>query len=200
MSTLASQLAPFLDAVAARTATPGGGAVAAGAGAMACAMARMVAIYSVGDSDDAETAALPEQLERADHLLRRLADEDATAYLALTEAMKKLKADPSAKDAYDLAVGVAAAVPMEIAAAAGQSLDLMRRLVPVASKYMVSDLGVAAVLAEAAVRAAGYMVRANTVIMENPDVRRDTEQAFDALATKATERLSAIQSALSARG
>ena len=197
MSTIATQLAPFLDAVAAKTSTPGGGAVAAASGALACSMARMVALYSSGDSDDGEVTALPEQLERADHLLRRLADEDATAYLALTEAMKKRKADPSAQDEYDLAVGVAAAVPMEIAAVAGQSLELMARLVPVASKYMLSDLGVAAVLAESAVRSAGYMVRANTVIMGSADARSDTEQAFDTLSAKAAERLKTIQAALS---
>ncbi len=41
----------FLDEVADRTPTPGGGAVSALAGALACAMARMVAAYSEPNRD-----------------------------------------------------------------------------------------------------------------------------------------------------
>ncbi len=199
MSMLASQLAPFLDAVAAKTPTPGGGAVSAGAGALACSMARMVAVYSIGDSADADVAALADQLERVDHLLRRLADEDAVAYRALTDATRKLKADASTKGEYELAVNIAATVPMEIATVACRSLDIMTKLVPAAKKYMLTDLGVAAVLAEASARAAGYMVRANTIIMPNEDVRRQTEQALDDLLTKSAARLVDIQTALSSR-
>lgn len=173
--------------------------MAAGAGALACSMARMVAVYSIDPSGDDEASALPEQLERADLLLRQLADEDAVAYQTLSDATKKLKSDPSAKDDYELAVNVAAAVPMEIATVASRSLDLIAKLVPVGRKYMLTDLGVAAVVAEATVRAAGYIVRANTVIMSDADARKHSEHAIDELIARSSAKLVDIEAALSAR-
>ncbi len=155
----------FLDQTADRTPTPGGGGVTALAGALACAMGRMVAAYSVGKKTDAAVAARVQEaalrLERADQLLRALITEDAKAYTAMTEAAKAAKADPSKEGGRQAAILAAIAVPMEMAALSSSALETMDEFKSIASKYLLSDLGVAAVLADATARASRYSVRIN---------------------------------------
>ncbi len=193
----------FLDAVAAKKPTPGGGGVTAAMGALACAMARMVAAYSPGRNADAETVAsvqsLLAQLERLDHVLRGLVDEDARAYLALTAATKCAKEDPSTAADRDAALGVAVSVPLEIAAVASESLHIMERLLPVAGRYLLSDLGVAATLAAASVRAASYMVRVNTALLEEGNSKRETDAEIDRLIGKSSKTLTRIEANLADR-
>lgn len=195
--------AAFLDAVAAKQPTPGGGGVTAAMGALACAMARMVAAYSPGRNSDAETVAsvqsLSAQLERLDHVLRGLVDEDARAYLALAAATKSLKEHPSTSTERDTALGVAVSVPLEIAAVACESLQVMERLLPVAGRYLLSDLGVAATLAAASVRAASYMVRVNTALLEEGDSKRETDAEIDHLVGKSARTLQRIETGLANR-
>ena len=193
----------FLDAVAAKTPTPGGGGVTAAMGALACAMARMVAAYSPGRNAEAETVAsvqtLLAQLERLDHVLRGLGDEDGRAYLALTAATKRAKQDPSAAGDRDTALGVAVSVPLEIAAVSSESLQVMERLLPLAGRYLLSDLGVAATLASACVRAASYMVRVNTALLKEGAGKRETEAEIDQLTSKSVNTLKRIETGLADR-
>jgi len=187
----------FLDAVAAKQSTPGGGAVAAAGGALACALARMVAAFSAGGKHDAESRRVidesAKQLERADRLIRGLLIEDMRAYEALTAASKQAKADPAARPEYQTALKVAATVPMEIAATACEALALTERLLPVASRHLASDLGVASVLAEATVRAASYMVYVNAYALDDPELRQKTSHAISQLLVRARDSLTRIE-------
>jgi formiminotetrahydrofolate cyclodeaminase len=155
----------FLDAVARRTPTPGGGSVAGAAGALACALARMAADYSMGKDTVSNirdrTEAVLNRLRGADEILRGLVTQDAVAYAAMSAAGKAARDNPAAKSAYQDAVLAAVAVPMETAALASHALAAMDELKDFANRQLLSDLGVAAVLAEAAARAAWYMVAVN---------------------------------------
>lgn len=199
----ACQLDEFLDDVAARRPTPGGGAVAAAAGALACAMARMVAEYSPGKGADAgakkTVAALTEPLGRADRMVRRLIVEDAAAYSALKEAAKRFKADPSTKADHEGALAVAISVPLEIAAVGCEALDIMKRLVPSANRYLLGDLGIATVLAEASVRAAAYMVRVNAGSLGDADRTGQADRQIDRLLERSLETCADIEVALRGR-
>ena len=150
----------FLDAVAAREPTPGGGSVAAAAGALAASMARMVAAYSPARDADANAfaaiRAASAELAEADRMLRGLVNEDAAAYQSYVEARKSGDADERKR-----ATALALAVPMEVAAVACSVLRTLDRCKDACNRNLVSDLGVAAVLAEACVRAAAYNVRVN---------------------------------------
>lgn len=155
----------FLDQTADRTPTPGGGGVTGGAGALACALARMVTAYSTGkntkpdDRTRLETTA--GMLHRADQLLRALITQDAVAYTNMTEAAKIAKDDPASQSAYEDAVLAALAVPMEMAAIASNVLLTMDGCKDIVNRYLLSDLAIAAVLADAAARAARYTVQIN---------------------------------------
>ncbi|NOS99204.1 MAG: cyclodeaminase/cyclohydrolase family protein [Phycisphaerales bacterium] len=193
----------FLDALAGRTPTPGGGSAAAAVGALGCAMARMVAAYSPGkgaaDDERRTVADLSQRLERADRLVRALIIEDERAYASLTEAARRLKTDPTHRRAHETARGVALAVPLQVAAAACESLHLMEQLLPVANRNLVSDLGVAAVLARASVRAAAYMVYVNAYELDDPEARQKIDHEIDALAARADASLARIETNLADR-
>lgn len=158
-------LGAFLDGVAARTPTPGGGGVAATAGALACSMARMVAAYSIGKrtkpEDRARIEGISAKLADADRLMRELITADAAAYTEMTGAGKERDAGSDGESRYAQTVLTAIGVPMEMAAIASNALTQMDELKSIASKYLVSDLGVAAVLAGGCARAARYSVRIN---------------------------------------
>lgn len=174
-------VAGFLDALAARTPTPGGGGAAGVGGALAAAMARMVAAYSTSARSTPEVAravqAWSQRLEKADHLMRQLALEDAAAYEALTSAGKALRAAEQAAGgagvptdtahAHRAALGVAIGVPMEMLATLAALLHSLDESKSLASRYLLSDLGVAAALAFGAARAARYSVLVN--VRELPD-------------------------------
>jgi len=101
------------------------------------------------------------RLRGADEILRGLVTQDAVAYAAMSAAGKAAHDIPAAKPAYQDAVLAAVAVPLEAAAAASHALSAMDELKDFANRQLLSDLGVAAVLAEAAARAAWYMVAVN---------------------------------------
>ncbi len=193
----------FLDAVAAKAPTPGGGGVAAAVGALSCAMGRMVGGYSPGknapEADGAIVGQAVAQLERADRLLRALIVEDARAYSALSDAGRKLNDDPATASDHDAAVGVAIAVPLEVAALAAESLSVLERLLPASNRYLLSDLGVAAVLADATVRAACYLVRVNLRGIRDGDSRRGSASDADRLIIRARASLGRIESILADR-
>ncbi len=162
-------VAEFLDRLADRTPTPGGGAVAAAAGALSCAMGRMVAAYSVGKKTSEEVRGrvepAREKLRRLDELLRRLMAEDAVAYAHMTSV------DRSDVPAHQAAVIAAVSVPLDIAAAASEALEVLDGLKADASRYLLSDLGVAAVMADATARSAAYSVRVNLPEVADPGTR-----------------------------
>ena len=119
----ASLARPFLDAVAAPSATPGGGSVSAYAGAMAAALGQMVAGLSrKKKSQAAHGNQLSEQLEEmrktADELTNAI-DRDATSYDAVMAALKLPQGSAEETGQRGLAIQAAtkgaAEVPLEVA-------------------------------------------------------------------------------------
>ena len=155
----------FLNQSAMRVPTPGGGSVTAAAGALGGALARMVVAYSVNKKTDPvvreamDSAAV--KLNRADQLLRALITRDAVAYAAMTALGKAMRDDPSQEPEYRQAVFDAVAVPMEVAAVASGALTTMDEIKETANRFLLSDLAIAALLADAAAQAARYTVLIN---------------------------------------
>jgi glutamate formiminotransferase/formiminotetrahydrofolate cyclodeaminase len=155
----------FLDAAAAKKPTPGGGAVAALAGALAASMGEMVLNYSVGKKD---LAAHVEQLKgalssfnRARQLLVQLMVEDQSAFETIS-AIKKLPADSTERqDRFPAALLACIRTPQTIAATGVAILELCDQLADRVNCYLLSDLAVCADLAMATVRCAVYNVRVN---------------------------------------
>ncbi|HEY2805960.1 MAG TPA: glutamate formimidoyltransferase, partial [Gemmatimonadales bacterium] len=159
-------LGGFLDAVASAEPAPGGGTVAAIAGAMAAALGAMVGRLTVGRKKyvevEAEFRALIDQAEGLRSRLTRLADEDAAAYGAVMKAyaIPKDKADER-KAALQSAMLAAAEVPMRTLEAARDVAKLCARAAVAGNVNARSDGGVGGMLAGAAARGAYYNVLIN---------------------------------------
>ena len=148
---------------------PGGGSAAALAGAMAAALVAMVAELTSGRSEYATHEAAVNELRvsalahRA--LLLELAEEDAVAYDSVVRARRLPKDSDSERevraDALRIAMLDAARVPLRTAVVAAEVLELAERIAPIGNRNAVSDAGVAAQLAAAALRGALLNVRIN---------------------------------------
>ncbi|HEU4996201.1 MAG TPA: glutamate formimidoyltransferase, partial [Gemmatimonadaceae bacterium] len=160
-------LGGFVASVAAPTPAPGGGTVAALAGALGAALAQMVAGLTVGKKKYA--AVEPEMKEialQASGLVNELTSlmkRDADAYTAVMAAYK-LPDEPEAaaasrKEAIAKALIGAAEVPLETARACVRVLELAAAVAARGNTNAVSDAGVAALLSEAACKGAVYNVR-----------------------------------------
>ena len=159
---LAALAQPFLDAVSAPTATPGGGSVAALAGALAASLGEMVAGLSRKKKSQSAFAedlnASIEAMRQAASKLAGAIDRDAQSFEAVMAALKLPK--ESAEDgtrreaAIDTATRDAAEVPMETALSAVEVFEKLMQLEALAAPSMLSDLHVGRLMAAAAARGA----------------------------------------------
>lgn len=159
----------FVSRVASASPTPGGGSVAAHAGALGAALAQMVAGLTVGRKkyaaveDEARTIA--EEASRLRRTLAQLVVRDAESYDAVRAAYQ-LGSDTddaarARRDAIHAALFNAADVPLETARAATHVCALAARVAQIGNRNAVSDAAVAALLAEAACKGAVWNVRIN---------------------------------------
>lgn len=191
----------FLDRVAERSPTPGGGSVTGVAGALACTLARMVAAYSVRkDTEPSAREAIDRaasRLRRADQIIRALISRDAAAYTKMTAAAKAWRAsdrkDPEAEAAYRDAVMEATAVPMEMAAVASNALADMDEFKSFASLYLLSDLAIAAVLADATARSARCTMWVNTREISDAETRLRLSANIDRVMLHCASHLASIE-------
>jgi len=162
-------IAKYLDDAAKRLPAPGGGSVAALAGALAASMASMAANFTVGNERfrrvEPRVKRLLAQSERARKRLLVLMDEDVAAYSAYskasrlprrTAAQKKVRARVMQK-----ATKGALRVPLNAVRVCLKILEITEQLVDVANPYLISDVGVSAALAEGALDAASLNVEVN---------------------------------------
>ena len=159
----------FLGAVASSSPAPGGGSVAAHAGALAAALAQMVAGLTIGKkkyaSVDGEMKELSIRAAALTNTLSALVKRDADAYTGVSSAYalpKETDTDKAARDqAIQGALLKAADVPLETARACAEVAELALTAAERGNTNAVSDAGVAALLAEAGCKAASYNVRIN---------------------------------------
>jgi glutamate formiminotransferase/formiminotetrahydrofolate cyclodeaminase len=168
-------LSGFVSSVASSTPTPGGGSVAAHVGALAAALAQMVAGLTVGKKKYAAVEAEMKQvaLDAADlgNTLAALVDADARAYTGVSDAYKLPKEpdDAAVRRAEAIAVALLGAshVPLETARACARVAELAALVATRGNTNAVSDAGVAALLADAACRGAAYNVRINVAALDD---------------------------------
>jgi formiminotetrahydrofolate cyclodeaminase len=180
----------FLNAAAARQPTPGGGSVAALAGALGASMGEMVLNYSVGKESlaqfEPELKEALAELTRARGLLLALMTEDQIAYEALTAARKLPETSPTRQSEFNVALLASIRVPQAMGATALAILELSEKLVEKVNYFLLSDLAVCCELAMATVRCASYNVRANLPDLHDPADREQIEQSARRLIERGT--------------
>lgn len=165
----------FLASVASSNPVPGGGSIAAHAGALAAALAQMVAGLTIGKKKYAAVEAeMKEAALKAVSLgntLTSLVKRDAEAYSLVSEAYKlpKEPADAAARrtEAVTSALLKAAEVPLETARASVEVAQIAALVAEKGNTNAVTDAGVAALLAEAACKGADYNIRVNVSALDD---------------------------------
>jgi glutamate formiminotransferase/formiminotetrahydrofolate cyclodeaminase len=188
--------AAFLDRLASSAPTPGGGSVAALCGALGAALVSMVSRLTLGSKKYVEVhEPIKEILQRSESMRSKLAnliDRDAEAFEKVLRAYKMPKGSDGEEKARGAAIerGLveAIAVPLETMELAEGVLELASRVAAVGNVKAISDAGVAAYMAEAAVRSAALNVRINAAALADESERRRSltraERSLEAVRTK----------------
>ncbi len=162
------KLSDFLEKIAAKTPTPGGGSVSAAVGAMGAALGVMTARYS--ESTESEGA-----LDELKNEFLTLVDADAEAYGQVNSAMALPKDSEETKrrrkEALQIALGEASEVPLKGMLLANRGLKSLADLAPKCNKHLTSDLSASATFLEGALTGCGENVRVNAVALTDK-VRR----------------------------
>jgi glutamate formiminotransferase/formiminotetrahydrofolate cyclodeaminase len=162
----------WIDELAGSTPVPGGGSAAALAGTLAAALVAMVARLTIGRKAYAGVEGRAKEIEaEADRLrgeLRRLVDEDAAAYTAVSQAYKIPKDDPARANVINEGLLGAARVPLTVARVTATVRKLAQEMEQMGNKNARSDARVAEGLARAAIAGALENVRVNVESLSDP--------------------------------
>jgi glutamate formiminotransferase/formiminotetrahydrofolate cyclodeaminase len=188
-------LQEFVDETSRDSAAPGGGSVAALAGALGAALAAMVANLPHPKSAFTEVREhLEEVAVAAQALKQRLLDaidEDTWSFQALMEANRMTGPDKEA--AVREATLGAAKVPLEVAETCPEIVGLCARARELGMEASASDAGVGAGMARAAALGAAMNVRINLQEMgEDPDAREMLARA-DAAVRATREKAASVE-------
>ena len=162
-------LAAFLDELASSSPAPGGGSVAALAGALGSALTAMVCNLTIGKKKyaavEGEMKKILAQAEKMRGLFTALIDEDTRAFNKVMEAFSLPKDTEPQKALRSAAIREATKeatnVPLEVMKHCIDALALTQQVAASGNVNSVSDAGVSAYMLHAAVEAAALNVRIN---------------------------------------
>ena len=179
---------PFIEQLAAPTATPGGGSASAAAGAMAVALATMVVGMSRGKKAyqqyERELSDAVTQLNRLREELKASIDLDAASYADVMKAYKDAKtaAPEVGERLVSDALKNATRVPLDIAQKSEEVRRLVESLKPITSKNMWSDLAVASSLAKTAIEGGLANVQINLQELKDEAFKAEMNKSVQGLA------------------
>ncbi len=179
----------FLDELASSAPAPGGGSVAALAGALGAALISMVNNLTIGKEKYAavqdDIKALLAKSESLRQKLTGLLEEDVAVYTRLSQTMKMPRETEEQKtaraQAMDRDLKAAADVPLRVAEACVAVMELCRPVAEKGNVNAVSDVGVGILLAEAGLRSAALNVLINLGWIKDDRYVLDTRNKLDAL-------------------
>lgn len=184
-------LTQLLDEVAAETAAPGGGAVAAWAGALSGSLVEMAAAFANGHPELADQEdrfrIIGQRARTLREMALELADEDAKAFAPVLTARRLDRDDPGRADQIREASSSAAQPPMTVARICAELAELGAELAESGNANLVGDALAGTLLAEAACAAAARLVAIN-LAGEDGDPRLAEAAALTERALEARHR------------
>ena len=177
-------LKTYLDALAAKTSTPGGGAVAAVVAAEACSLLSMVANFSKAET--AKDIAARAQASIAN--LLELGDQDT---LAFESVMKAFKGEGDRLRACEQA----ASIPMQVIGICLAHVEDLEYLSSRGNPNLITDTAIASLLFDSALKSSELNILINTTDFDA--IPGDLESAINRVPS-ATRRLQFIASSIRA--
>ena len=180
------RLVDFVAATASKQPTPGGGSVAALAGALAAALAQMVAGLTAGRKKYAAVAAeVQAVLTEAENLRLELTaaiDEDAASFEQLMAVWRDKEMDELVKAvAVEQATIGTGNVPLRVARLSRDAANLAQQMAKIGNVNAVSDAAAGAIMAHAAVQAAALNVKINGVGLQDRNLAHMWTEEVNAL-------------------
>lgn len=186
----------FLDKVSGNDPVPGGGSIAALNGALASALATMVAQLTIGKKGYEMSE---EVMRHAQILTARLqkefiglVDKDSEAYNAVFACFKLPKATDEEKAARSVAIQEAtkqaALVPMEVARKALDMMSVIADIARLGNRNAVTDACVAMMSARSAVLGALLNVRINLSSLKDKEFVQQLRANADAMELEACQK------------
>ncbi|MGO9367364.1 MAG: glutamate formimidoyltransferase [Terriglobales bacterium] len=181
---LRAGIEPFIEQLAAPTATPGGGSAAAASGAMAAGLASMVASMSRGKKAYLQyETQLSEAIARLAQLreeLKSAIDADAESYNVVMKAYKSAKESDRSENDGDVVINSAlkqaTRVPLGVAERVVEVAKIANQLKPITNPNMKSDLATAIALAKAALEGALANVEINLDLLKDDSFVAETQK------------------------
>ena len=177
----------FLDELAGKAPTPGGGSAAAVMGAMGAALVSMVAHFTMGkkgyEAVESEATGLLQQAESLRRQLTEMVRADVDAFNQVMGAYGLARETDAQKAERTLAIQAAlkqaADVPLACAKLCAEVIRLTRPMAAIGNKNVISDAGVAVVAAEAAMRSAALNVYVNIGAIKDEAYVADRRQRLE---------------------
>jgi len=182
----------FLDELASNSPTPGGGSVAALAGALGAALISMVGNLTIGKKKYEEVEddfkKIISSSEKLRYELSQLIEEDVKAFNNFmstykmpkeTETEKKIRSEKIQESL----IG-AAKVPLKVAYKCLDILSLSKEVAEKGNINVVSDAGVAALMAEAALDSAILNVKINLKMIKDEKIKEALSSSIKELLFK----------------
>jgi formiminotetrahydrofolate cyclodeaminase len=187
----------FVKEVASDKPAPGGGSVAALAGALSAALINMVVNFTVGKEkfkeQEAELKSLQEEAEKLQNKLTQYIDEDTESFNLVMEAFKMPKDTDEQKlkrtQAIQEAMKKAAELPLEVAKCCLQVIKFSETVVTKGNPNCLSDGGVGCLMAVAGVKGAIFNVKINLSSIKDKAYKRRIETEIQNLEEE-TEKIS----------
>jgi len=201
-------LEQFLEDLRAPTGAPGGGAAAAMAGAMGCALFQMVA---------GVTSSLPRFSENKDKLeeiysksetlyntFLQLTEKDTNAYRQVESAMKMPKntveEKASRRQAMQEAFGVATQIPLQVIRTSLEAMSLLPDLLLYGNPNAITDVCVGAFMLDSAVRGASVNAKINLGSIKDEEFKNRCNLELQSAEQDASRYMAQLEHAMEEAG
>jgi formiminotetrahydrofolate cyclodeaminase len=188
-------LKKYLDETASGAPTPGGGSVASLAGALGAALTSMVCNFTVGKEKykdvEAEVAKILSEAEELRAKLLDLMVEDTQVYSEVSKAYSMPRNTPEEKEARTQAIQkalrMAMQAPLETAFCCHKIMKLNEPLLDIGNQNLISDVGVAVLLAESALRSAILNVEINLSYIKDEEFCNNTRENLKTIVNESSD-------------
>ena len=192
---LDQSLRSFLEDTASKTPTPGGGSVAALVGSLGAALLCMVGNFTVGKPKFEKVERdIREILKEADKLkgkLSGLIQKDIEVYARFSQASRMPRdtseLEEKRRQALQIALKDATQVPLTTAKLALRLMKLAQLLVSKGNPNLITDVGVGALLADAALQSAALNVQINLGYIKDEEFRKRTSSVLSSTLSQGQE-------------
>ncbi len=171
----------FVEVLASKAPVPGGGGASALVGAIGMALGNMVGSLTVGKKKyadvEADIIALKAKADKLQEELLVLVEEDAKCFEPLSKAYSLPKSTPEEiaekERVMEIVLKDACEVPLEIMKKCCEAVEVIEEFAAKGSVLAISDAGVAASFAGAALKGASLNVFINTKSMKNRELAEE---------------------------